>query len=119
MSATPPVDKSSAISGARASGVEPPPEPFGQIGVGRFVLPVLAAVSLVIASVSGAMWYRSLYEADTFARTVGGSGYQVRSIVGRILIYRIDFDPNGPFPISDTTWNYSSFPIVRPLPDGW
>lgn len=120
MSAVPRDHKSATTS--RKPGVErieAPPEPFGQLGVGRFVLPVLAALSLVLASISGTMWYRSFREADTFSRTTGGSTYQVRSIVGRVLYYRLDFDRDAPFPYSDTTWNYSSFPLMQRPPDGW
>ena len=120
MSAVPPVRKPDASrSEPRVQQVELPPEPFGQFGIGRYVLPVLAAVSLVFASVSGTMWYRSYQEADTFERTSGGSAYRIRSIVGRILYYRLDFERENPFPMSDTTWEYSTFPLVRQPPDGW
>jgi len=104
---------------ARFQRVEPPPEPFGQFGIGRFVLPVLAGFSLVMASISGTMWYRSYHDADSFERTAGGSAYRIRSIVGRILYYRLDFEQNGPFPSGDSTWEYSTFPLIRLPPDGW
>ncbi|MBC8106722.1 MAG: hypothetical protein H7Z14_09050 [Anaerolineae bacterium] len=120
MSAVPPVHNIEPR--AAAQRVEaPPPEPFGQFGIGRFVLPVLAALSLVLAGVSGTMWYRSYHDADTFERTAGGSAYRVRSIVGRILYYRLDFNRDGPFPIFDTSssWEYSTFPIINLPPDGW
>src|SRR5215211_2118708 len=122
MSSLPPVTKTSESSEPRAERgecVEAPPEPFGQLGIGRYVLPVLAALSLVIASASGTMWYRSYHEADTFERSAGGSVYRIRSIVGRVLYYRLDFDQDGPFSFAETGWNYSSFSIVQSPPDGW
>src|SRR5215212_8631685 len=109
MSSLPPVTKPSESGEPRAERIEAPPEPFGQLGIGRYVLPALAALSLVIASASGTMWYRSYHEADTFERSAGGSVHRIRSIVGRILYYRLDFDQDGPFSFAETGWNYSSF----------
>jgi hypothetical protein len=97
----------------------PPPEPFGQEGIGRYVLPTLSLLSLMIAAASATMWWRSHVEADTFARNVDSSGWVVRSIVGRILIYRVDFADDSAIPFTGTGWNYSTLPIIQPLPDGW
>jgi len=97
----------------------PPPEPFGQQGVARFIFPTLALVSLMLAAASATMWWRSYFEADTFARNVDNSGWVVRSIVGRVLIYRVDFAEDAVIPFTGATWNYSNFQIIRELPDGW
>jgi hypothetical protein len=43
----------------------------------------------------------------------------VRSILGRILIYRVDSTVDMATPFSGTSWMYSSFPLTRALPDGW
>jgi hypothetical protein len=99
---------------------QPPPEPFGQVGIGRFVLPVLAAISMVFMGVSATMWYRSYVEGETLSRSKGASTYVIRSIVGRLFYYRLDFEGQPPIFINDNTnWNYSSFPIGTRMPDGW
>lgn len=117
MSAVPPVQNREPA--AAAQRIDAAPEPFGQFGIARYVLPVLAALSLVVSAASGTMWYRSYHDADTFERTTGGSAYRVRSIVGRVLYYRLDFETDNPFIARDSTWEYSTFPIIRPPPDGW
>jgi hypothetical protein len=104
---------------SRSEITVPPPEPFGQQGIGRFILPALAFVSLMIAAASATMWWRSNFEADTFSRNVDSSGWAIRSIMGRVLIYRIDFADDSAIPFTGTSWNYSNFPITQPLPDGW
>src|SRR5688572_21483255 len=97
----------------------PPEEPFGQRGIGRYIFPTLALISLMIAAASGTMWWRSHFEADTFARNADNSAWIVRSIMGRILIYRVDFSVDAAAPFTGTSWQYSNFPLTQPLPDGW
>ncbi|CAN5546417.1 hypothetical protein BH09PLA1_BH09PLA1_14200 [soil metagenome] len=106
---------------ARRAEVDwPPPEPFGQQGIGRFILPVLAAISMVVVGVSGTLWYRSFTDMETMARVSGNSTYVVRSVVGRLFVYRVDFDGAVPYSINDSSgWNYSTVPLSQPLPDGW
>ena len=115
-----PVAQSSAQPKSRDEVSVPPPEPFGQQGIGRFILPVLAMISLMIAAASGTMWWRSYYEADTFSRSdEDGRNYVVRSIMGRVLIYRVDVAIDAINPFAGSSWTYSNFPLTQSLPDGW
>jgi hypothetical protein len=97
----------------------PPPEPFGQEGIGRYILPTLSLLSLMIAAASATMWWRSHVEADTFARNVDSSGWVVGWLVGGLVFLGVDFADDSAIPFTGTGWNYSTLPIIQPLPDGW
>lgn len=99
----------------RADQPSQPPEAFGQAGVRRFAPAVLGRIVLVFLIVSVLMWHRSHSTADQLVRDGATHTWVVRSIYGRIVIQRLDRDPDSP----PSQWSIDSFDVRRPIRDGW
>ena len=95
----------------------PAHEPFGQLGVGQYVIPALATASLVVMILSLAMWYRSHRIVDSFTSEKAGSSWIANSIYGRIFVvcrYRAER-----YESLDGAWNYDTQPMPQNLRDAW
>jgi hypothetical protein len=83
--------------------------------VRRFAPAVVGRIVLVLLIVSVLMWYRSHHTADQFVRDGVKHTWVVRSIYGRIVVQRVDRNPDEP----PARWSIDSFDFRRPIRDGW
>ncbi len=93
------------------------PEPFGQEGMRRHLLPTLVWALGICLAVSMSMWLRSQDTLDLVGRDGANSRVEFRSVIGRIVVDYVAMERSNRAAIA-AEW-YRSSQSLGQIQDGW